>query len=334
VISQIESPWQSLTAEAQVTSTVDDAVEVTCPPGSLLLGPATRIVQQARKDQGPDSNRMFPLAVLGAITGDPQPAIPVAVVSTVWWAGAEALDDLSDAMAGGPPSPTGLTAAELLIGGVACLELIPRQFIARCPLPEDVRGAWNEEMITASVAAASGQLADVARDADALDWARVMLTYVGKTGAAYARDAVMAAQLAARDAATIRAWRAFGQLFGVLRQMHNDNADVAPDTDEDLANGTPTLLLAHALETASQARRTELLKLRSEAKRNVESRARLRHLLHEPDISSGYTGKLFESYRLAGSLLDSLTEPSAYRDALRSRMDATVRLAVPRPRKA
>jgi heptaprenyl diphosphate synthase len=289
-------------------------------------------VQQAHEGQGRNSNRMFPLAVLGALTGDPEPAVPVGVVSTVWWAGAEALDDLSDVMAGAVPvSLTGLTPTELLIGGVACLELIPRQFIDRCPLPDDVRSAWSAEMIAASVAAASGQLADVARDAGALGWARVMATYVGKTGAAYARDAVMAAQLVTHDAATIGAWRAFGQLFGVLRQMRNDNAQANPEHDEDLANGTPTLLLAHALETGTPARTAELLELRAAARRSVEARAALRHLLHAPDIASGYTGKLHAAYHLACSLLDSVAGPSIYRDALRSRMGATVRLAAPQP---
>ncbi len=275
---------------------------------------------------------MFPLAVLGALTGDPEPAVPVGVVSTVWWAGAKALDDLSDVMVGGvPASSTGLTPTELLIGGVACLELIPRQFIDRCPLPDDVRSAWCAEMIAASVAAATGRLADVARDADALGWARVMATYAGKTGAAYARDAVMTVQLVTRDAATISLWRAFGQLFGVLRQMRNDNVQADPEDDEDLASGTTTLLLAHALETATPARTAELLELRAAARRNVEARAALRHLLHAPGIASGYTDRLRAAYHLACSLLDSIAGASIYRDALRSRMDATVRLATPQP---
>ena len=278
---------------------------------------------------------MFPLAVLGALTGDPEPAVPVGVVSTVWWAGAEALDDLSDVMArGAPVSSTGLTSTQLLIGGVACLELIPRQFIDRCPLPDDVRSAWSAEMIAASLSAANGRLGNAARDADALNWARVMTNYVSKTGAAYARDAVMAAQVVTRAAASIGAWRAFGELFGVLRQMRNDNAQVSPEDDQNLANGTPTLLLAHALATATPAHTAKLLELRAAAMRDVEARAALQHLLHAPDIASGYSGKLHATYHLACSLLDSIAGPSIYRDALRSRMDTTVRLATPQPTEA
>ncbi len=331
MIPNAKLPWHSLTPfEAPVALAAVDAVEATCPRGSRLYRPVARIVQQAR-----DSDRMFPLAVLGALTGDPEPAIPVAVVSTVWWAGAGALDNLSDTRAGTRRASPGLTLAESLMGAVACLELIPRRLIECCPAPADVRGTWSEELIAASVAAANGRLADAARDTDAaLSWAQVMAMYVGKTGAAYARDAVMAARLATRDTTSIGAWRAFGQLFGVLRQMHNDNAPVTPDDDEDLANGTPTLLMAHALETATPARKAELLGLRAAAMHDLESRAALRHQLHEPDIASGYTGKLHAAYHLAGSLLESIAGPSVCRDALRTRMDSTVRLASPQPSEA
>ena len=53
--------------------------------------------------------RLFGMAVLGALTGDPRPAAPVCAAARLWWAGAEALDDLTDrqsALIGSTPSPT------------------------------------------------------------------------------------------------------------------------------------------------------------------------------------------------------------------------------------
>src|SRR5205814_1498076 len=128
-----------------------------------------------------------------------------------------------------------------------------------------------------------GQLADLARGPSALTWPHVMATYVGKTGAAYERDAVMAAQLGVTDETTLRGWRTYGQLFGVLRQAHNDNTGCVPAVDKDLANGTPTLLLAHALDALPEAEREHLLELRTAAMTDPEARANMREALHRPD---------------------------------------------------
>ncbi|MFD5563405.1 hypothetical protein [Kitasatospora griseola] len=40
--------------------------------------------------------RLLGMAVPGALTGDPRPAATVCAVSRLWWAEAEALDDLAD----------------------------------------------------------------------------------------------------------------------------------------------------------------------------------------------------------------------------------------------
>ncbi len=327
--STLAAPWHCVTTHADtVHSAVASAVALSCPSDSRLHDPVTRIVEQHVEALGANSNRFFGMGVLGALTGDPLPAVPVSVVSTLWWSGAEALDDLADSVSGAAV-PALLPPSELLVAAIACMELVPRNYIDAAELPAALRGQWSGEMLQASLAAAAGQLADIARDDEALTWARVMTAYVGKSGAAYAREAVMAAQLADAAPEALRGWRAFGQLFGVLRQLHNDNVECGPEDDEDLANGTPTLLLASTLEEASPALRSALLALRQAAMTDLDARAALRRTLLAPDATTGYLRRLAALHSTACSLLDELAAPSIYRDALRYGLNASARRAVP-----
>src|SRR5262249_40478070 len=145
-------------------------------------------------------------------------------------------------------STAGLTIAEATIASMACITLLPRDVVSRQGLPAALEAAWTREVTRAALRSASGQLDDVAAARGVLSWRRVMVGYAGKSGSAYARDAVMAAGLAGAGPEQLRGWRAFGCLFGVLRQLANDRAPQRAQEDTDLANGTRTLMLAHAVE--------------------------------------------------------------------------------------
>jgi len=319
------SPWEAVAAwEPAVASGIDAATADACAAQPRLRAAVSHIVSVHTDRAERSPRRLFASVVLGAVTGGPEPAVPVCVVSNLWWAGAEALDDLVDAGRHGPvDTPPGLSRAGLLTAAIACMSVVPHAYLATAPVPERLRVTWLAETARASIAAAEGQLADMAREPSALAWPRVMAAYVGKTGAAYERDAVMAAQCATGDTTTIRGCRAFGQLFGVLRQVHNDNDDCAPADDEDLANGTPTLLLAHALDVLPPDDRARLLDLRRAATADAGARAEMRAALHRDEVVAGYRSRLSALRRHAYELLHRLTVPSDFERVLRSWIDCS-----------
>ncbi|MFI1980783.1 polyprenyl synthetase family protein [Streptomyces wedmorensis] len=333
MVDGIGSAWSGLaTWEPQVSAGIDKVLADTCPPGSRLHRATVQILKSAQACQGPDSNRFLPLAVLGAISGDPAPAVPVAVLSTIWFAGAEAIDDLTDA-ALSDSQARALTPHELMTAGITCLTVIPVAATSRFGLPESVAAQWREELTSSSLRSAEGQIADTTRDTDALTWSRVMRTYDAKTGTAYGRDCVMAASLAmdVADPEALTAWRTLGRLLGVLRQVHNDNAPVQPEQNEDLVNGTPTLLLAHALSNPDLTQQARLHELRRAALHDPAARAHLHQHLWTPSVQSGYVRRLGAVHQRAVTLLEGLAAPSAYRDAIRSRIDVSIACAVALP---
>ncbi|WP_307828113.1 polyprenyl synthetase family protein [Streptomyces clavuligerus] len=320
-------PWGVLIPwDQQVREDTLAVIDRACPPGSRLHDPVRAIVTTALQQQGPLSNRLFALAVLGAISGNPAPAVPVAVASTLWFAGTEALDDLVDAAPGDHGS-----AHELLIGGVLCLGVLPEAAVEGPGVPAELARGWRRDLGWSTVAAGAGQLDDTARDSEALTWERVMRAYTGKTGAGYGRDARMAARAAVTDPRALEAWTVLGQLLGVLRQVHNDNADVTPETDEDLANGTPTLLLAHALASADPRERNRMHTLRTAARADLTARAELRALLHCPPVVDGYRRRVGALHSRARNLLDHLADASPYRDAIGNRIAQSALLGMPEP---
>jgi len=258
--------------------------------------------------------RLLAMAVHGALTGNPAPAMPVCVMSRLWWSGAEALDDVAD-----DPSGRGWSACSFgktLTAATACLVLLPQVVLDREVLATEIRQDWQRELTMACLQAADGQLADLSEDDGDFSWSQVIASYRKKTGAPYARDAVMAARLTTADPQTLRGWRAFGSLFGLLRQLHNDAASATSEKDEDLANGTRILRLAVALELSRPAVREILLELRRRARSDPAARAELRHRLDEPGIANRYTARIDTLRQHACALLDRLAAPSSHRDLL------------------
>ncbi|MCW2539741.1 MAG: polyprenyl synthase [Frankiales bacterium] len=265
-------------------------------------------------------------AVAGCIHGEVERAVPVAAASLLWWEGAELLDDLIDGAdpalslgfghSDGEHQPSEITRSELMITAITLLTLVPASLVAALPVAAQVRGRLTDELTGASVEAAEGQLADLYRGPDDLSWARVMVTYGAKTGAAYGRDAAMVAILAGLDEQVVAAWRAFGRIFGVLFQLSNDNHGLHSGGSEDLSNATPTLLLAYAANSLEPQRRHTLLRLRSESVSDASARAELRQLLCSPEVRSGYVERVRVLLLKARALLEQLAQPSQHRDVL------------------
>lgn len=298
----------------RVTAELQAAVDTICGPGSQLSGPIMALVNR----EPCQAHRLFSLMVHAALTGDPEPALPVCLVSRLWWAGVDALDDLVDGHAGRDQD---LSPQQIMITATACIALAQA---VPGPVPGQVRRDWEREIACANVAAAQGQLAEQLAETDDPSWARAMASYRDKNGAAYARDAVMAARLATGDPAALRGWRAFGSVFGVLRQLRNDREVPSPAEDEDLANGVFTLELAHALENAAADRRASLQALRAQGRHDTAARSGLRRALAEPDLAQPYSAKIQTMGIRARLLLDELAAPSPHRDLLHQWVSATV----------
>jgi geranylgeranyl pyrophosphate synthase len=292
----------------RVTAELHATVDTICGPGSQL----SRLIMALANREPSQAHRLLPLMVLAALTGDPEPALPVCLASRLWWVGVDALDDLVD---GHPCGDQQMSPQQVMVAATACIAL-PQAVAALWPVPGQVRRDWEREITRANVAAAQGQLAEQLAETEEPSWARAMASYREKNGSAYARDAVMAARLATDDPAALRGWRAFGSVFGVLRQLRNDREVPAPSEDEDLANGVFTLELAHALENAAPDRRAGLKVLRAQARHDPSARARLRRALAEPDLAQSYGRKIQAMGNRARLLLDELAAPSPHRDLL------------------
>jgi geranylgeranyl pyrophosphate synthase len=291
---------------------VRSAARLACRDTEPLRRAVLRLLDIDKSDESPFRLLAFP--VLGALTGDPGPALPVCVLSRLWWAGVEVLDDVMDGEF--DALTAGLTTAEATIASTACITLLPQDVVSRQGLPAALEAAWTREMTRAALRSAGGQLDDVAAAEGVFSWRRVMVGYSGKSGSAYARDAVMAAGLAGAGPEQLRGWRAFGRMFGVLRQLANDRAPRTAEENTDLANGTRTLMLAHAVETLPAAQSQVLVEAFAGARHDQAAREAVWTRLRQPDLASGYDMRITVLQDRVSTLLEELAPPSDHRDLI------------------
>lgn len=304
---------------------VCSAVDAGCADDPPMLRAVRRLVDAEGRAENPF--RLLPFPVLGALTGDPDAALPVCVLSALWWAGAEALDDLMDGQF--DARGIGMTASEAMVAATVCLTLLPQTLIARLGLGAEHEGVWTCELTASGLRCAGGQLDDVGTSGGGgLSWRRVMAAYAGKTGAPYARDAVLSASLAGAGSDELRGWRAFGELFGVLRQLANDRAASTAREDTDLANGTRTLLLAYAAETLMPAESAALLDAHARAREEPGARDVVWNRLRRPDVTAGYNRRIAGIHRHLSALLEQLVRPSDHRERLQWLVDASAGAAL------
>jgi hypothetical protein len=304
----------------RVTTELCSAVETVCGPESRLSLLIAALVRQAPSRV----HRSLSLVVMAALTGNPEPALSVCLASRLWWTGVDALDDLVDGQAA--DGRLGLSPQQVMVAATACISL-PQAITGLRPVPGQVRRDWDREFARANSAAAEGQLAEQLTESEEPSWARAMASYRDKNGAAYARDAVMAARLASDDPAVLRGWRAFGMTFGVLRQLCNDGDVPVPENDEDLTNGVFTLEVAHALENSAPERRAALQVLREQALHDTAARVQLRQALADPELAHPYKARVRSMGNRLGLLLDELAAPSPHRTLLHHWIESSVIVA-------
>ncbi|MGN5376658.1 polyprenyl synthetase family protein [Streptomyces lasalocidi] len=257
-------------------------------------------------------------ALLSA-TGSPAPALPLAVVHDPWWTTACCLDDLAD-------SPDGQETADpevdqTLLAVVAAGTPLPLPIVQKLRVPEPVRAALAAEVVRCWVDAAEGQLRDIGGEAVTATRSSVRKTCLGKSGAPFAVITAMAARLAGAASSAWRSRRAFGEVFGLVWQLFNDQEDILSGGFEDLRNGTVTYLLACCLEQATPDSAQRLTDVHSAAGNSAPARSALTRELLAPAVLAAYAQDCKELQHRAHRILDEPGGTEEYLTVLRDLVD-------------
>ncbi|GAA3837751.1 polyprenyl synthetase family protein [Streptomyces phyllanthi] len=255
------------------------------------LGPESESVRNAIAGLLGHQQMKYPLSVLpllvhAAETGAPGPAVPLSAVHLLWWTSACYLDDLADSQGASAPERLGANAA--LLAAVVAGQALPIRIVQAQPVPDAVRNALTAEIVNCWFPAVEGQLRDLRGDTEGAAREAVVTAYRGKSGAPFAMITAMAAIWAGADSGRIRLWREFGEVFGMLWQLFNDQEDILSGRNEDLRNGTVTYLLACALEEAAPEVRERVPALSAAARTSERARQDLTALLLAPDVLRRY----------------------------------------------
>ncbi|UUU26202.1 polyprenyl synthetase family protein [Streptomyces sp. DSM 40750] len=288
------------------------------------LGPSSTAVRKSISGLLGHQQMKYPLSVLpllvhAAETGTPGPAVPLSAVHVLWWTSACYLDDLSDGH--GAHTPDGLGTDEALLASVLSGQALPIRVVQAQSVPDSVRNALTGEIVNCWINAVEGQLRDLRGDVENASRDAVVAAYRGKSGAPFGMITAMAAILSGAGTERTERWREFGDVFGILWQLFNDQEDLLSGRDEDLLNGTVTYLLVCALEETSPESRVRLAELGVAARSSEQARAELRATLLAPAVLRRFekdlSGFRDEAYRL----LDELGGDEAYLPALRQLVD-------------
>ncbi|MFG2085957.1 MULTISPECIES: polyprenyl synthetase family protein [unclassified Spirillospora] len=263
-----------------------------------------------------------PLIGGGWVLEEQRPARLAAVVHLLWWAAARYLDDLTDTP--GAPSPGNVAVGKKVLTALAVGSHLPGRLVADLPVTGGVRAALGDELSRCWLDAVDGQLRDLTEPVSAATPESVLRGYEGKTGSPYAMAAASAACLAGADGRRVTGWRSFGRALGVLRQLVNDQRDLASGRHEDLANGTATYLLVHLLASLPAGRRRAALALHAAARHSGSARAELTAWMLDDEVIDSYAGSVAPLIERAHGHLDRLGgEPGCVRE-LHRLVDETV----------
>lgn len=288
------------------------------------LGPSSAAVRRSISGLLGHQQMKYPLSVLpllvhAAETGAPEPAVPLSAVHVLWWTSACYLDDLADGH--GAHTPRGLGADEALLASVLSGQALPIRVVQAQPVPDALRNALTGEIVNCWIDAVEGQLRDLRGDLAGASRDSVVEAYRGKSGAPFAMITAMAAILADAGHERTELWREFGDEFGILWQLFNDQEDLLSGRDEDLRNGTVTYLLACALDEAPYGTRDHLLALSAAARGSERAREELRARLLAPAVLRRYEKDLSAHRDEAYRVLDRLGGHEPYVSALRQLVD-------------
>ncbi|WP_063766897.1 polyprenyl synthetase family protein [Streptomyces sp. NRRL S-813] len=289
-----------------------------------LLGPAAPSIRVAVARLLAHRTFKYPLSVLPLIvhaaeTGTVRPAVPLAVVHELWWTAACCLDDRADSQ--GTCAADDLDESAALLATFVAGSSLPLLVVQSEGIPPALRPSLSAEILKCCVSAAEGQLKDLHEPADTATRASVIETYLGKSGAPFSMITVMAARLAGADEPRVELWREFGDVFGVLWQLFNDQEDILSGRDEDLLNGTVTHLFACALEEAAPDSTEHVMALHRAARTSAHARAELSDLLRTPAVLRRFEKDIDEFRDRAHRILDELGGHERYLPVLRDLVD-------------
>ncbi|UUU29495.1 polyprenyl synthetase family protein [Streptomyces sp. CA-210063] len=288
------------------------------------LGPSSAAVRKSISGLLGHQQMKYPLSVLpllvhAAETGTWGPAVPLSAVHVLWWTSACYLDDLADGH--GAHTPDGLGTDEALLASVLSGQALPIRVVQAQPVPDAVRNALTGEIVNCWIDAVEGQLRDLRGDVENASRDAVVAAYRGKSGAPFGMITAMAAMVSGAGTERTERWREFGDVFGILWQLFNDQEDLLSGRDEDLLNGTVTYLLACALEETPPESRARLAELSDAARGSEQARAELRATLLAPPVLRRFEKDLCAFRDEAYRLLDELGGDETYLPALRQLVD-------------
>lgn len=205
-----------------------------------------------------------PLLVHAAVTGDEDPAIPVAAACTALHLGGQLQDGILDDELS--PSWYARGAGITTLAATTLLGSLPQRSIDRLRLrgtPPDRLWALARQFADTLLAAMAGQHEDLLfpdREDVSLEDCRAMTER--KSGAPTALLASAGATLATGDSVRIGAFADFGLCYGVAKQLINDVHGIWGEAaSQDLLNGRRTFPVVHALTVLDGDRREELRSL-------------------------------------------------------------------------
>ncbi|MFH8348974.1 polyprenyl synthetase family protein [Streptomyces sp. NPDC018045] len=285
------------------------------------------VIDQGRHER---NETALPLLTHAAITGVPEPAVPVAAAHALWWRAANAFDDIADGDAG--PAMYGIGTGPALMAALECGHGLPLRALAALDLPAALRERLVSDYLDGWTLTNDGQIRDLFNTAATADPQAVLTTYEHKSGSAYAMACGMTARIAGCDDAAVDAWRTFGHAVGTLLQFRNDEEELRDEREEDIRNGTATYRLVCALRQLSGEERQRALRLVREAADSPDGRAEIRAMLLDPAVQAATLAVRDGLLRRAHDLLDRLAVPSEFTTALRSLVDTAAARATPADR--
>ena len=260
--------------------------------------------RQAARVRTATSERVFPAIVAAALGTNPRKALPICVASALWWISTDA--DAPD---------------------VQCGAVLAMRHLRTVRAPDSCKLEWFDEITRSTTSVIEARLAN--RDGSGrLSRKSVLARHLRSSGAAYARDAAMAAHLV--DEHPVDEWRRFGALYGLMRQLRTDHVRSTVDEVGNPQLVVPPLLVAHVFHQGNAAVRHELARLRREASYGGLVRHELlRELLCSPRAVQAYARDLRALHGKARASLDGLETTDEAAAVLRSSLDSILRLPMP-----
>lgn len=225
-----------------------------------------------------------PLLVYGGIRGIEEPAIPLAVATTLLFLGVDLLDDLADGDLRDHWS--GYTPSEIQLAGSTLLACLPQIAIAELDGTPERQARMQKILAGGLLKMSAGQQGDLrARGNDFVSPEGVERSVAGKSGEEVALFAALAAELAGASKQLVEEYADLGRAIGTGGQLASDCHELfQTEKSRDVANGTRTLPIALYLNKVSGGERTRFLVLLNRAATDRSALEAVRKTLHGVEI--------------------------------------------------